>query len=75
MNVSNRWLSRKFLVSFLTQVAAVLVLMWPEHAAAIDEAATSITALVVLALTSLGYVAAEAAVDRKRLEGEVTEAE
>ncbi len=67
MDLPNRWLSRKFLVSFLTQLAAVLVLMWPEHAAAIDEAATSVAALVVLGLTSLGYVTAEAAVDRKRL--------
>lgn len=59
-----RWTSRKFLVSLAAQLTAVAVLLWPEHESVLVEASRSITALVVLALASLGYVQAEASVDR-----------
>lgn len=61
-----RFGSRKFIVSLLTQLAALAVLLWPGHETAILQASESITALVVLVLTSLGYVAAEASIDRQR---------
>ncbi|MEM6457918.1 MAG: hypothetical protein AAF710_00840 [Planctomycetota bacterium] len=47
------------------QVTAILVLLWPEHESAIVEAGRSVTALVVLLLSGLGYVAAEASLDRR----------
>jgi hypothetical protein len=61
-----RFRSRKFIVSLLTQLAALAVLVFPQHESAILEASSSITALIVLALASLGYVAAEASVDGRR---------
>ncbi len=63
------WTSRKFVVSLAAQATAIAVLFWPEHESAIVEAGRSITALVVLALASLGYLAAEASVDRARASG------
>ncbi|MEX0654514.1 MAG: hypothetical protein WD534_04880 [Phycisphaeraceae bacterium] len=59
-----RWTSRKFLLSLAAQLTAVAVLLWPEHESTIVEASRSITALAVLALASLGYVQAEASIDR-----------
>lgn len=61
-----RWTSRKFVTSLAAQVTAVVVLMWPAHESEIVEASRSITALVVLVLSALGYVHAEASVDRQR---------
>ena len=61
---SHRWTSRKFLITLATQVTAIAVLAWPGHESVIVEASESITALVVLALSTLGYVHAEASVDR-----------
>lgn len=60
-----RWTSRKFLVSLSVQLTAIAVLVWPEHESAIVEASRSITALVVLLLSGLGYVTAEASLDRR----------
>ncbi len=62
---AKRWTSRKFLVSVAVQVTAIAVLLWPEHESAIVEAGRSVTALVVLLLSGLGYVSAEASVDRQ----------
>jgi hypothetical protein len=61
---ANRWTSRKFLLSLATQVTALLVILWPQHESAILQASQSITALVVMVLTTLGYVHAEAGLDR-----------
>ena len=63
-----RWTSRKFLLTLAAQITAVAVLIWPEHESALVEASRSITALVVIALSSLGYVQAEASVDRQGAE-------
>lgn len=60
-----RWTSRKFLVSVSVQLTALGVLLWPEHESAIVEASRSVTALVVLLLSGLGYVTAEASLDRR----------
>ena len=61
-----RWTSRKFLLSLAAQATAVAVLLWPEHESVIVETSRSVTALVVLLLTTLGYITAEASVDRRR---------
>lgn len=61
-----RWTSRKFITAMAAQITAVVVLLWPEHESVIVEASKSITALVVLGLSALGYVYAEASVDRQR---------
>lgn len=60
----SRWRSRKFLLTLAAQVTAVLVLLWPAHESAIVEAGRSITALLLLLATTLGYVQAEASIDR-----------
>lgn len=65
----NRWLSRKFLLSLSAQVTALIVLLWPEHESVVLEASRSITALLVMLLSSLGYVHAEASLDRERAAG------
>ena len=59
----HRWTSRKFLLSVSTQLAALAVLFWPNHEAAIVEASQSVAALLVLVLSSLGYLKAEASID------------
>ncbi|MEM9417490.1 MAG: hypothetical protein AAGA25_00365 [Planctomycetota bacterium] len=59
------WTSRKFLLSLSVQVTAIAVLLWPEHESAIVEVSRSATALLVMLLSSLGYVSAEAAIDRR----------
>ena len=64
--MQNRWTSRKFLTTLAAQVAAVAVLIWPQQESAIVEAAQTIAALAVLALTALGYVSAEASIDRQK---------
>jgi hypothetical protein len=61
----SRWTSRKFLLSVSVQLTAVAVLLWPEHESAIVEASRSVSALLVLLLSGLGYVSAEASVDRR----------
>lgn len=60
-----RWTSRKFLLSLSVQVSAIAVLFWPEHESAIVESGRSITALIVMLLSGLGYVSAEASIDRQ----------
>ncbi|MCC7145146.1 MAG: hypothetical protein IT443_01735 [Phycisphaeraceae bacterium] len=62
----NRWTSRKFLLSLSAQIAAILVLVWPQRQSEIVEACQSITALVVVGLSTLGYLQAEGAVDKQR---------
>ncbi len=62
----SRWTSRKFLLSLAAQATAVAVLLFPQHESAIVETGRSVTALLVLLLTTLGYLGAEASVDRAR---------
>ena len=58
-----RWTSRKFILAVSAQLTSMVVLFWPGHESAIVEASTSITSLVVILATSLGYVTAEASID------------
>lgn len=62
---NRRWTSRKFLLSLSVQITAVAVLLWPEHESAIVEVGRSATALIVMLLSGLGYVSAEASLDRR----------
>jgi len=62
----SRFTSRKFLTTLTTQLTAIAVLLWPAHQAAIEQAGPTLAALAVLVLSSLGYLAAEGAVDRAR---------
>ena len=70
--MSARWKSRKFITTLAAQAAAVLVLLMPEHGTQITQAAESIAALAVLLLSALGYVSAEASIDRERVERPAT---
>lgn len=70
MTMPSRWTSRKFLVSLAAQSVAVFVLLWPQHESAIVEASRSIGALAVLALSALGYIQAEASLDRQNRQAE-----
>ncbi|NBC96476.1 MAG: hypothetical protein GVY27_09000, partial [Deinococcus-Thermus bacterium] len=67
MRVPPRWRSRKFLVTLAAQVTAVLTLLWPAHESAIVEASGAVTALLVMGLSAVGYVATEGAIDRRRV--------
>lgn len=60
-----RWTSRKFIMAVSAQLTSMIVLFWPGQESAIVEASTSITSLVVILVTSLGYVAAEASLDAR----------
>jgi len=61
-----RFLSRKFIAAFSAQLAGLSVLIWPEQEAAINAGFESLTGLIVTLLAALGYITAEAAVDRAR---------
>ncbi len=58
--------SRKFLLTLIAQIVGIFVLLYPEHESAIVEAATSASALLLQALTIMGYVKAESQVDSAR---------
>jgi len=47
------------------QVTALIVLMWPGPENVIVEASTSITSLLVILASTLGYVSAEASIDAR----------
>jgi len=60
-----RWTSRKFLLSLVAHLTAIAVLLWPQHTSAIVEASRSVTALIVILLSTLGYLHAESSIDRQ----------
>ena len=66
--MSTRWKSRKFITTLAAQVAAILVLLMPEHGGQITQAVESVTAMIVLLLSALGYISAEASIDRAGVE-------
>ena len=61
-----RWTSRKFIMAVSAQLTSMIVLMWPGHENAIVEASTSVTSLLVILATTLGYVMAEASIDARK---------
>ena len=60
-----RWTSRKFLLTLAAQITAMMVLIWPQRGSEITEAAQTITGLLVMMLTALGYVRTEGAIDQE----------
>ncbi len=63
-----KFTSRKFITTLAAQVASLLVLFWPEHQDTIAQAVQGTAALIVLGISSLGYVSSEASIDRSRYE-------
>ena len=63
-----RFTSRKFITTLAAQVAALLVLFWPQQQDTIMQAVQGVAALVVLGVSALGYVSAEASIDRANKE-------
>jgi len=64
-----RFASRKFIVAMVAQLAGLAMLIWPDHQAGIAAAADAVVAMAVVLLSALGYLTAEAAVDRARAAG------
>jgi hypothetical protein len=64
-----RFTSRKFIVTFATQIAALLVLLFPDKQGLIESWMTTLVPLAVMLLSALGYVSAEASVDRAAARG------
>ena len=67
----SRWLSRKFLTALAAELAGIAVLIWPGHEGAILGLAESVTALLVIAGSALGYVRTEGGLDREALRREL----
>lgn len=63
----SRFLSRKFLVALGAQVAGLLTLIWPNQSEPITAAVQAVVAMVVVLASALGYVSAEASIDRTRV--------
>jgi hypothetical protein len=57
--------SRKFLIAFAVQVAAVAALFWPANEAEFQSAAVRIAAMATMLLAALGYGKIEATIDAK----------
>lgn len=61
-----RYGSRKFITTVAAQSAALLVLLWPQQQQTILATVDAVAALGVALGSMLGYVSAEASVDRAR---------
>ena len=66
--MTSKWFSRKFIVSVITQVAALVVLMFPNHESEIMQVSQITVSLAVLLLSSLGYVKTEGSIDQVKSE-------
>lgn len=62
--------SRKFIVALIAQVTGLIVLFYPEHTGTIEQAAANVGALLLMALSGVGYIAGEASIDRANLEAQ-----
>lgn len=62
----NRFTSRKFIIALIAQIAGLVALIWPGHSEGIGAAADAIAAMLVMLLSGLGYITAEASIDRAR---------
>lgn len=56
--------SRKFLLAFTAQVAALVALCWPEYSSEAGEIGIRVAAIISLSLASMGY--GKANVDEKK---------
>jgi len=59
-----RFASRKFLMALAAQCIALAALIWPEHEDQIAAIVQSVAALAVAVLSAVGYIRAEASIDR-----------
>lgn len=64
----SRFASRKFITTLAAQIAALMVLMWPQHESSIVATVDAAAALIVALGAALGYVTSEASIDRARVE-------
>lgn len=62
-----RWTSRKFLMALAAQLGGLAVLIWPSRAAEVAGLIESLAALLVAAMSALGYIAVEGAIDKARV--------
>ncbi len=62
-----RFMSRKFIMAMAAQAVAVVAMIWPEHQDRVGAVIQSVAALAVAVLTAIGYIRAEASVDRAGL--------
>lgn len=65
-----RLLSRKFILAAIGQITGLAVLIYPDHAGPIEQAATHVGALLLMALSALGYISGESKIDAERVRGE-----
>ena len=57
--------SRKFLIAFAVQIAAIAALFYPANETEFQSAAVRIAAMVTMLLAALGYGKIEASIDAK----------
>jgi hypothetical protein len=62
----SKWTSRKFLVTLGAQLTGLVALLWPGQEAAVAEVGRTVMALVLVLLSSYGYVRTEGELDRAR---------
>lgn len=62
-----KFTSRKFWMAVAAQVAALVVLFFPEHENEIAAAIQSVAALLVMVLAGNGYIRGEAQIDAERM--------
>lgn len=59
-----RFTSRKFLLALGVQIIAIGTMLYPQHTHVISEITTNAVALLIAVLAALGYIKAEASIDR-----------
>lgn len=69
----NKFKSRKFWLAILGQITGIAALCFPDHATGIEAAMTNVGALLLMALTAMGFIAGESAIDRAAVQSESQE--
>lgn len=59
--------SRKFILALIGQITGLVILFYPEHGGDIEAAASNIGALLLMALSTMGYIKGEAMIDREQV--------
>jgi hypothetical protein len=71
--MNSRFLSRKFIVTLIAQVVALVALFLPAKAEKAEAVGKEVAAVVLSLVSIAGYVRTEGAIDKARVEGEVDE--
>jgi len=58
--------SRKFIVAMIAQIVGVLILLFPDKSDQITHTAQSVSALVLMTLTAMGYLKGQSIVDAEQ---------